>query len=542
MNVSSLPIPATCAEMINTYKDYYHTFYTEMMRMSNTSFNSYIQDYIALIRQLVKSRSRSDKIRGAIGIISLHVFGYDDFNQLIRLNDLLLPQSDFESVKFTSWCSGLLIHHPGIEQSHYITHLFTRLTGWASSKGRRSHHLAAAHMITSLAFNAGSNVVLFFPTLQSIIWEMVSNNNVKVLKATASAIYSYTTAILHYGRADLKEYMDFFYNLCIKLLSFNEPITQYASLLLFQQLILCYPDYFVSNFKILFSCVYDAFYQCNVKDNSKLNSQSFAVQCASYSVLASLSTVDSKQFLDMCDEGIVSEAIPIIHYFPKEIAESLCILIETLPEFMLKYLDELKNVVCMLDNDSAFLLLTSMVETFGDSILPIEDSLNNFMKSLLNSKLTKYFKKFILTVSNNQKFIEYVQDPITYRLVSELKTNSLGSSQESRSLELPERSFSYDITDETSILTNSLEIAISIIGETQNIFFTKPNEIFQYLKCRLSDKNSEIRQYVPKALMNINQSSQIISLHDLLILLFQRAIFHFQHFSKFNKNYSKNNK
>ena len=525
MNLGNLEIPIKCNEIIELSKEYYQEFYLEMVRYSSENLPEILDKYIALLTKLVKDSDHSNQIKAAIGIHALFNFGYDDFGLLSRLFDRIIPQTNDVYVKFTSWVAGKLVHHPGIEQSRYISHLFLRLVDWTRAKGRRARPFAAAFLLKTLSINAGSNVVLFFPTLQSIIWEMVSNNNVKVLKATASAIYSYTTAILQYGRADLKEYMDFFYNLCIKLLSFNEPITQYASLLLFQQLILCYPDYFVSNFKILFSCVYDAFYQCNVKDNSKLNSQSFAVQCASYSVLASLSTVDSKQFLDMCDEGIVSEAIPIIHYFPKEIAESLCILIETLPEFMLKYLDELKTVVCMLDNDSAFLLLTSMVETFGDSILPIEDSLNNFMKSLLNSKLTKYFKKFILTVSNNQKFIEYVQDPITYRLVSELKTNSLGSSQESRSLELPERSFSYDITDETSILTNSLEIAISIIGETQNIFFTKPNEIFQYLKCRLSDKNSEIRQYVPKALMNINQSSQIISLHDLLILLFQRAIY-----------------
>jgi len=117
MNLAELPIPSTCAEMIKTYESYYDAFYLEMFRMSNAHINRYLARFIKLVSGLVRRPGVQNIIRSAIGIVSLHGFGYDKFEDLATIFDRLLPQVDLEAVKFTSWCAGNLIHHPNVEQS-----------------------------------------------------------------------------------------------------------------------------------------------------------------------------------------------------------------------------------------------------------------------------------------------------------------------------------------------------------------------------------------------------------------------------------------
>ena len=501
MNVSSLPIPATCAEMINTYKDYYHTFYTEMMRMSNTSFNSYIQDYIALIRQLVKSRSRSDKIRGAIGIISLHVFGYDDFNQLIRLNDLLLPQSDFESVKFTSWCSGLLIHHPGIEQSHYITHLFTRLTGWASSKGRRSHHLAAAHMITSLAFNAGSNVVVFFPKLQSIIWLLLSHESINVLEATAEAIYNFANAIFQYASSEMNAFMDFFFQVATKLLSFTETIRVHASMLLFKSLILAYPQFFVPKFLIIYSYI---------DDHSE--GHPLIVQHSAYQVICALSSVDPVQFVKYCSDEVLERTKKLILEFPYEIVDALCMLLENIPDTVLQKIEVFKAFCFELISNSLspFKFLNSALKRFKENVLPLS---NEFLNLIINYPINEDYSDFIITlcdiIQNNVDNINSINENfcsfLSHRLLEELKMDN------------PSLVLKILANISPSILRN--EDLTGILNNIESINSTDSKTF-----------NLQTREMVPKALYNIaimceKRKLSIISREQLIDKIFHLALY-----------------
>lgn len=211
MNLNELIIPPNCEEMIKTYHLYYYSFYLEMARMSNVNLNDYVNKFLNLVSKLAKSPGFPNAIRSSFGLLALYQFGYNDFSKISQIFDCLLPQTDTESVKFTSWCAGQLLHHPNLDQSRYVSHLFSRLIQWARSKGRRARPLAAACLLDSLSTRAGSVAVCFFPQLQTTLCQLVSHTSTRVLKATASAIRTFTRALIQYGRSDLEEYMTFLY-------------------------------------------------------------------------------------------------------------------------------------------------------------------------------------------------------------------------------------------------------------------------------------------------------------------------------------------
>ena len=332
MNLGELPIPPTSEQMIKTCNSYYHSFYIEMVRMSNVNLNDYVSKFLNLVTELTKSPGTSNVIRASIGVVALHRFGYNDFHKLSRLFDRLLPQTDPEYVKFTSWCAGQLIHHPDASQLRYSSHLVQRLIGWTRSKGRRSRPLAGAYLLHALSVNAGSTVVFSFHSIQSTIWQLVSHPSTLVLQATASAVFAFTRAFIRYGRSELKEYMAFFDILCTKLLSFSDPIREYASLIIFEQLISSNPDYFTATFPDLYS---------NIVENS--NDEPMLVQGAAYLTIASLSRVDPKYFLDNVVDNLFEQTDTVLLEFPREIVTALSIMCESIPEYMEQKIDNLKD-------------------------------------------------------------------------------------------------------------------------------------------------------------------------------------------------------
>ena len=163
MNLPDLPIPDKFCDIIKTYEYYYHTFYLEMVRMSNANFTEYVDKYFILLYKLGKYPGTQNSIRAAIGVVCLHKFGYNNFRQLTLVFDRLIPQVNIEYIKFTSWCVGRLVHHPDPYESHYATQLFRRVMDWTRMKGRRARPLAAVYMLESLSYNAGSIAVSLLP-------------------------------------------------------------------------------------------------------------------------------------------------------------------------------------------------------------------------------------------------------------------------------------------------------------------------------------------------------------------------------------------
>lgn len=409
MNLGALPVPKTSTGMQQALESYYHTFHLEMVRMSNSSLNDYVSQYVSLLIDLSKHQGTPNIIRAAIGVVALHRFGYSDFRVLSGVFDRLIPQIDPEYVKFTSWCAGKLIHHPDVEQSRYATHLFERCIDWSRSKGRRARPLAAATLISALATNAGSSVVVFFPLLQSAVWILVSHPSTQVLKATADAIAMYTRAVVRYGRSDLVGYLDFFTQLCMKLLNFGDPIREYAALLLFEVLIHGCPGHFLPKMLSLYNDISEA-----VCDEPML------VQGAAYAALAALSEVDPKQFVEVVADDLFDKTEDVVMEFPKEIVGALCLMCRTVPEFMkeksgdlLKFLDELRS-----EPNSAFMLMTAMMKSFGSACFREK---REMILNMMQNEMTPEYQAFFVALIENDAD-EELKERLCERIEGELNS------------------------------------------------------------------------------------------------------------------------
>ena len=83
MKLEDLQIPRTFAEMQQVYGAYYQTFCREMVRMNSNNINSYIQTYVEHLYEFSKSPpTHPNIIRVAMGVVALHQFGYQNFQQL----------------------------------------------------------------------------------------------------------------------------------------------------------------------------------------------------------------------------------------------------------------------------------------------------------------------------------------------------------------------------------------------------------------------------------------------------------------------------
>ena len=389
MNLRALQIPKVATDMIRVYEEYYHSFYLEMVRMSNASFREYIREYLDLLESLAKEPGTPNVIRAAIGVVCMDKFGYHDFADLAKILDRLVPQQDAEYAKFTSWCIGKVIHHPDLEKSRFVSHLFLRFLDWTRSSGRRARPAAAATLLESLSMNAGSNVVSFFGELQSGIWSLVSHSSLQVQKATSRAMDMYTRAIIRYGRSDLHEYMEFFIALCRKLLYFGDPMRLYASLSLFEVLINRCPGYFVSNFADHYKKIAEA-----TRDEPML------VAGQAYVVLSCLSQADPKQFIEYFAEEHFSRTSTVLLEFPFEITRALIMMCNTIPQFMRHKIEDLNRFAEQLldeEPDCACRLVSTTLKAFDKAAMPSFDVIT---KMLDVGKLSEAFNEFVVAVAD----------------------------------------------------------------------------------------------------------------------------------------------
>lgn len=583
MNISSLPIPKTFEEIIKTYEDYYQKFYLEMIRMSNSNFNTYLDNYIKLIENLIKSslyiKNTENLIRAAIGILSLHVFGYDDFDRLIHLYDRILPQTELEYVKFTSWCAGTLIHHPEIKQSRYVKHLFTeRIYGWALSRGRRARHLAAAYLIDYLSISAGSTVVVFFPTLQSIIWLLVSHHSKKVLRATADAVFHFVNAILQYARNDFNEIMIFFIKLASKLISFGDSLHIYMGLLLYERLITISPDFFMTRTLPLCGDI-----------NIFIEDKSECVSIASYQTICAFSRVDASTFENTFFDEIINKTGEMLNLYPKEVVQSLCLLIKTVPQLLRPIISQLLQFCEQLvsHGHSPFLLLSKIFKKFKKAAIAELQLNQHFLIDLIDyPELNQDYFKFIINackiflksktdlenkeiermnkaaVVHQSKSIFHIGSfiPSSRSLASPLylipssSIDNMVSLTDDKSPEahLPELSYasfmelhqlfiqtlsaklkmeseshSNEIEIDSATSSNSL-LTLKILAEIPPDILCDDvlPDIMNALESLSSSPDVIIREYVPKAIYNLGkQKPELISKEELIEKIFHIALF-----------------
>ena len=392
MNLFTLEIPPLYEDLIITYNRYYHIFYLEMVRMSNVMFSKYLDNFLSKLLEISRTGISEDYIRAAIGVVSLHNFGYKNFILLTETFDRLIPQIDIEYIKFTSWCAGQLIEHPNIEQIGFVQHLFDRSIRWVRKKGqRRARPLAAAYMIESLSKNAGSGVTIFSNHFQNTIWNLIAHNNLQVIHATIRTFSKFTKAIINYRRSELDSYFKFFDLFCTRLLTYESPLKKYAALSIYREMLISNPDYFIKNFYQLYQMFFDEL----SKSNQKL------VMIAAYSTIARLANVNSKEFISYIGDEMLEQTGKVIKDFPKETVKTLCFLIKMTPNFMKSKMTVLKMIsIDLIDKinnyQSAFKLLECMIKVFGPQGLPEFE----LVSKLLPMPITKEYKNFFIAYTN----------------------------------------------------------------------------------------------------------------------------------------------
>ena len=488
MNISDLFIPKTSEEMIEVAEEYYDTFYLEFIRVSNDNLKFFVEDFLEIITILSKSSISKNYIRAAIGIISLHRFGYTNFSRLSRIFDRLVPKTeqDLEYIKFTSWCAGRLVCHPDLEQSKYVRHLFERALDWTRSYGRRSRPLSAAYMISSLSMNAGNTVAASLPSLQTAIWHLLSLPKKEVLKATVDAISKFTSALVRYGRSELSNYLSFFVDFSIRLLDYGYPINEYAALIVLEQLIHQCPEYFTAKLDTLFLRIQKIFFQ----ESTPLN-----VKSSAFSTLATLSIVDPKVYEEKyLDEGFL--LVPnVLFNEPIEIAKSLALLCFTFPNFMKKKLNTLKKIAYNLIDkpDASFILLNSFCKTFKEFYFN-----EKYLETLVTTKITIYYQKFFVNLFSFPEFLRKypsIVNSLGIYLESELKLENIQNQKSALLLlaELPSNS----ISNRSNLLDVIMKLAQS--------------------------KATTIRKVVPRALFNTALGNDFQSTSHVIDFLLQLA-------------------
>ena len=512
MDLEKLAIPRTFVEMQQVSETYYQRFYLEMVRIPNSSLSSYIDTFLETLLRISKnSSSHPNAIRASIGVVALYRFGYHNFPKLTQIIDRLLPQTDIEYVRFTSWCVGRLIHHPDVEQGLYVTHVFNRCVGWCRANGRRARPLAAAHLLGSLSSNAGSSVVVFFPSLQSIIWILVSHESTQVLRATADAICMYTRAVVRYGRSDLEQYLDFFTKLCTKLLNFNASLKNYTALILFEQLINNCPDYFLPKILEYYSLFEELDY-----DSPML------VKQAQFVAIAALSQVDPKIFVDNIADELFSNTESILFEFSKEIVSSLALLCRTIPDYMITKLTELKEFAKELitEPDSDFTLLTAMLNRFGKACLPIDYDL---IKELIKMPMTQSYLQFfvaLFSIPHGLAFQSSAADIILqYLQANNTIENSYENNDKGELIDILTERIKAELQSPDPI------IALNLLSQLPPEVIVEQDHLLDEVINLFLSPSDEIRSLSPKAIYNIAKSSKSIKTEKITDNLLQLAIY-----------------
>ncbi|EAY01129.1 PIKK family atypical protein kinase [Trichomonas vaginalis G3] len=453
-----------------------------MERVSNNNFNKYIDDFFEILSNLSKEPIVEDSMRTAIGILSLHSFGFPDFPKLSMIFDRIIPQVDTEYVLFTSWVAGRLIHHPNIEQSRYVSHLFDRVVGWIRATGRRSRHLAAVHMLSAMSANDGSDIVTNFLQIQPLIWVLVSHPSAQLVRATSDAIFMFTRASIRYGRSELESNMNFFTIICSRLLSLESPNKIYSALTIMTQLVRANPDFYLQNFHYYFKMIKDA---CA---HSQL-----LVKCAEFVTLTYFVFIDKNQFINNVAPYILTFMPLIYNEFPRDIAKALEIIICQCPEIYENKLDEFKKQIDdnTIDINSTAIIYAALFQAYGTKALPISEKL---VDDTLNSPLTPEVGNFYINyaIINTKEF----KVPLCNRLLTELQNTK----------------------------TKSALVALDVISRMPSEALIDHETFLCLITDKITEHSEEYTSMIPKAMYHLTTSCESLS-GSVIKKLFQLAIF-----------------
>lgn len=479
MNLSTIKIAPTCEEMIHDLNTYYNNFHREIIRMGNLSINSFLEDYMKMLQNLILRAHPQDMMRAAIGVLSLHRLGFREFDQITKIFDKLIPQKDEECAKFTSYIAGQLVHHPEIHQTQYVSHLFKRLVGWITVTGRRQRLLAASFLLCSLTENAGNSIILFIPTIQTTIWHLISLPFPKliILKTTARSIALTTRSILRYARKQLDSYLSFLDELCTRLLNFGNVLKSCAGLLFFTEMIRNCPDYFIKDF----SKISNLIIQTQSLDNPTLDLKLSAFSCA-----VALAEADPKQFIDYFFDSIFDRAQEILLSFPIETVNGLCSLCNSIPDLIEENIDMviqmLESLIRIKAFDALFKLLISGLKLLPNKFMNCYDKNFDF---LLSAPITKALQVFLVDISHI---------PDTF---DQSKKQKLMKLLEDKLLDYP-------------------EITLKIIAGLNPEVFVEPEGLFKMITGQTNHLNFRVRKTAPLALFNLHKAISSLSTLDLI--------------------------
>ena len=185
--------------------------------------------------------------------------------------------------------------------------------------------------------NAGSDVVVCYPQLQSAMWLLIQHPSMLLIRATARAIAMFARATIRYGRSDLDSILGYFTILCIRLFSLGSPFKVYAALTIFEQLIRSSPDYFLPRFHMLF------------KQISELNQEHEQplVKGAIYVTLSYFILIDKQQFVYNVAPLLI-ELFPLVYpEFPKQVSIATQNIIGQCPDYFKKHIDLLYSPILL---------------------------------------------------------------------------------------------------------------------------------------------------------------------------------------------------
>ena len=486
MDLNRLEIPLKFEEMKTTYERYFQQLDDEMQRFNNQNFETYIEQYLDALGNLSRRPTSDDVIRTAIGVLALHNLGFPDFPLLSRIFDRIIPQTTTNHVLFTSWVAGRLIHHPNLDQSRYVNHLFDRCLGWIKAHGRRARHLAAAHMLEQLYANAGSGVVIFSHQFQSTIWLLISQPSMQVIQATAAAVSKFTRAAIRYGRSDLQTYLTFFTSMCGRLFSLEAPIKVYAALKVFEQLIINDPDSLLPQFHFFFKLIKE---QCS--------RGIIIIEGAAYTTLAAFVLVDRNQFLINIAPYLIDLLPKILPEYPPEISFSTKAIIEKCPEFFKQHIPMLKKLAEDLmtnDSDSSCQLFSGLLNTYKEQILPLSEE---YVEYIINSTP-------VLTEKMGEFFVAYSD-------LCSKEHNAMMFNRLIKELKVPEERKEH-------------LIALDILAKMPQKSIIQQEEILCLITQRTSERSIEYRSLIPKTMYHLASSFDSLRT-SITKKLFQYAIF-----------------
>lgn len=484
MNLPNIECPDNFEGMLDAYEQYYTVFYHEMVRMSNIALNDYISKFLELVLRLAKSSDITDSFRVAVGITALHRFGYNEFQKLTDILEIIIPQKDLALVKFTSWCTGELVKHPGTEQAKYVGHLIHRIFGWIHAYGRRERYLAAAWMIYYITLNAPSSVSSFLPQIQAATYVLITRQSFRIIEATISALSQITFAVISYRRSEIENLMLFFHDLCLNLMSMYDPNKQISALQLLTRTAELYQDYFVSRGRLIMEKVSDILYDCQPMVNIH------AIEL--YTQLIIIDPILINQF---AMDDYFRDMEQLLVDFPNECSKCIIKLIDSAPSYIKEQRDEILTICETLIEaelyDDVFMIFHKLLKVLEDYFDEMGEDL---LRLLASAKLSEYYKNFFVALT---KLSIQNEDMVIFLLNNKIKE---------------------------CLESEDPLIVLKMISELPSSIFPADSTLLTQITKHANSKLSSIRIEVSRALFNVLKSQTDISPNAIVLQELQRAI------------------